>query len=93
MGFIVICGTFMWQLAILVQKRFELQLKTFFLLVMVAIAFFTQITFYTIFKDSKNELVYPFGFFLSSFIYLFLVSFSELLVFSKSIFVKSRLSK
>jgi O-antigen/teichoic acid export membrane protein len=92
-GFIVICGTFMWQLAILVQKRFELQLKTFFLLLMVAIAFFTQITFYMIFKDSKNELVYPFGFFLSSFIYLFLVSFSELLVFSKSIFVKSRLSK
>jgi O-antigen/teichoic acid export membrane protein len=93
MGFIVICGTFVWQLAILVQKRFELQLKTIFLLLMVAIAFLTQIAFYMIFKDSHNQLLYPSGFLLSAFVYLFLVSFSELLVFSKSILPISKLSK
>ena len=84
-GFIVICGTFIWQLSVLVQKRFELQLKSFFLLIMMAIAFFTQIIFYLIFKNWSSELLYPLGFLLSSIVYLFLISFSELIAFSDSI--------
>lgn len=92
-GFIVICGTFTWQLAVLVQKRFELQLKSFFLLKMISIAFFAQIIFYLIFKNYNSELLYPLGFLLSSVVYLFLISFSELMAFSKSIKHKSKILK
>lgn len=92
-GFIVVCGTFIWQLAILVQKRFELQLKSFFLLLMVATAFLIQIIFYLVFAKSNNPLLYPLGFLLSSIVYLFLISFSELIVFSKSVWAKSKLLK
>jgi hypothetical protein len=84
MGFIVICGTFIWQIAILVQKRFELKQKTFFLLSMVFIAFLTQLLFYIIFKNDNSPLIYPLGFLLSAFIYLALISISELAAISKS---------
>lgn len=94
MGFIVICGTFIWQLAILAQKRFELQFKTFYLLVMAAITFFIQVIFYLLFKDyHNNQLLYPLGFLLSSFIYLLLISFTELLSFSKKIRLKRKILK
>ncbi len=92
-GFIVICGTFIWQLAVLAQKRFELQLKSFFLLKMMALAFFVQIVFYLVFKEYHNELLYPLGFLLSSVVYLFLISFSELMAFSKSMKHKSKILK
>ncbi len=88
MGFIVICGTFIWQIAILVQKRFELKLKSFFLFLMAAIAFSAQILFYLIFKDKNISLLYPLGFLLSSAIYLFLISFSELISIAKSLIRK-----
>ncbi|MDE3185316.1 MAG: oligosaccharide flippase family protein [Bacteroidota bacterium] len=84
MGFIVICGTFIWQLAILAQKRFELKLNSFFLLAMVVIAFTIQLIFYFLFKSNNNILVYPAGFLLSAFVYLLLISFSELISFSRS---------
>lgn len=90
MGFIVICGTFIWQLAILVQKQFELQLKSLFLFLMMAIAFSVQLIFYLVFKNFHIELLYPLGFLLSSVVYLFLISFSELMAFSKSIRLKSK---
>lgn len=85
MGFIVIMGTFTWQIAILVQKRFELKLKSLFLLAMVIIAFAAQITFYLLFRNYNNQLLYPLGFLLSTCVYLFLVSISELIAISKSI--------
>jgi O-antigen/teichoic acid export membrane protein len=92
MGFIVICGAFIWQIAILAQKRFELKQKTFFLLRMVFIAFLTQLLFYIIFKNYNNPLVYPLGFLLSAFVYLVLISTSELLTVSKSLKQKSKYS-
>ena len=82
-GFIVICATFIWQIAILVQKRFELRQKTFFLLAMVVIAFLSQFLFYILFKNLNTMLLYPLGFLLSTFIYLVLISFTELLTISK----------
>lgn len=91
MGFIVICGTFVWQLAILVQKRFELQLKSFFLLLMVAIAFLAQVSFYLILKKYNIALLYPLGFLLSSIVYLLLISFTELITFSKSLRLKLKI--
>jgi hypothetical protein len=90
MGFIVICGTFAGQLAILVQKRFELQLKSFFLFLMMCIAFFVQIIFYFVFKKYNYELLYPLGFLLSSLVYLILVSSSELITMAKSTSFKSK---
>ncbi|MGH2565174.1 MAG: oligosaccharide flippase family protein, partial [Ginsengibacter sp.] len=89
MGFIVISGTFMWQIAILVQKRFELKLRSLYLLMMVIIAFTSQITLYIIFKNYNSQLLYPLGFLLSAFVYLFLISISELVAISKSINFKS----
>jgi O-antigen/teichoic acid export membrane protein len=88
MGFIVIIATFIWQIAILVQKRFELKLRSGILLVMVIIAFTSQITLYILFRRSSNQLIYPLGFLLSTFVYLVLVSLSELLTLSKSIRLK-----
>lgn len=89
MGFVVIAGTFIWQIAILVQKRFELKLKSLYLLAMVIISFVSQIIFYYVFKNYNNQLLYPLGFLLSSIIYLFLISVSELVAISKSIKIKS----
>lgn len=85
MGFIVIAGTFTWQLAILVQKRFELKLRSLYLLAMVIIAFVSQVVFYLVFKNYFSQLLYPLGFLLSAFVYLFLISISELIAVSKSL--------
>lgn len=85
MGIIVIAGTFIWQIAILIQKRFELQLKSLFLLAMVAIAFSAQIICYLIFSKYNNQLLYPLGFLLSAIIYLFLISISDVVAYSKSL--------
>lgn len=79
MGFIIIVGTFAWQIAVLVQKRFELKMKSMTLLKMIVIAFLAQILFYCVFWKSHNELIYPLGFLISSLVYLFLVSATEVL--------------
>lgn len=85
MGFIVIAGTFTWQIAILVQKRFELKLKSLYLLMMVIIAFASQVIFYLVFKNYNNQILYPLGFLFSAIVYLFLISISELVAVSKSL--------
>jgi O-antigen/teichoic acid export membrane protein len=84
-GFIIICGTFVLQLAILAQKRFELKFNTLYLLLMSAITFVIQVIFYLVLKHLNNPLIYPLGFLLATVVYLFLISFTELLSFSKSI--------
>ena len=76
-GFLVIAATFIFQISILVQKRLELQLKSMFLLKMIFIAFFSQIIFYIIFRNSNNELIFPLGYLISSSVYLFLVSIKK----------------
>ena len=83
MGYIIICGTFIWQLAILAQKRFEMEMRSKFLLVMVAIAFLSQLSFYIIFRNSESVLLYPLGFLLSAIVYLLLISMSEIISFIK----------
>ncbi len=85
MGFIVITATFVWQIAVLAQKRFELKLRSLYLLGMVIIAFFTQIAFYLLFRNNNSQLLYPLGFLLSAVVYLFLISISELITVSKSL--------
>ena len=83
MGFIAIAGTFVWQIAVVTHKPFELKLKSLFLFFMVAISFFSQVTFYWIFQESANPLIYPLGYLLSAVMYLFLVSFFQLPVIFK----------
>lgn len=75
MGFLVIAGTFVWLIAVVVHKRFELQLQSFFLLRMVAMAFLIQLGIYFIFQKSHSLLLYPMGYFISGLLYLLLVSF------------------
>ncbi len=83
MGFVVITGTFVWQIAMVVHKFFELRLQSLFLLGMVTIAFLIQALFYIIFQKSTDPLLYPVGYLLSGLIYLFLVSFSQIVINSK----------
>jgi O-antigen/teichoic acid export membrane protein len=85
MGFIVIVGTFTWQIAILVQKRFELKLKSLYLLKMVIIAFASQFIFYFLFENYNSSLLYPLGFFLSAVVYLFLISLTEFVGVKRSL--------
>jgi O-antigen/teichoic acid export membrane protein len=86
MGFIVICAAFVFQLAILAQKRYELHLKSRRLLVMVIVAFFAQIIFYIVFREMNNPLLYPLGFLLATMVYLALLSASELNSFRKQFY-------
>lgn len=83
MGLILIAGTFIWQMAIIVHKRYELKFKSTFLLGMVAIAFMSQLLLYIFFDKSNNLLLYPLGYALSSVVYLFLVSIGLIGIFLK----------
>lgn len=75
MGLFIIIGTFLWQIAIVIHKWYELKFKSRILLLMISVAFIFQILLYTIFGNSKNVLLYPTGYILASVVYLFLVSF------------------
>ncbi|MBS1735228.1 MAG: oligosaccharide flippase family protein [Bacteroidetes bacterium] len=85
MGFLVITGSFIWQVGILIQKRFELRMQSFVLLILVIIAFAVQLLFYLLFGSSGSELIYPIGFVLSATVYVLLISFTELRVLIKSV--------
>ena len=74
MGFITIAGTFIWQIGIVVQKRYELQMKNLFLLWMVALAFAGQLVFYLMFQKYNEPLLYPLGFLLSAVMYVLFIS-------------------
>jgi O-antigen/teichoic acid export membrane protein len=74
-GLIVIAGTFVWQISMVLQKRFELRLLSFLLLVMIAIAIAIQILVYLVFQKENNVLLYPIGYLISGLIYLILVSY------------------
>ncbi len=70
MGMLIIGGTFLWQIAMLVQKQFELLLKTRLLLLAVAFSLICQCFFYWVIRREGAEYI-SFGFFLSGTIYLF----------------------
>jgi O-antigen/teichoic acid export membrane protein len=74
MGEIIIAGSFMWQIGIVVHKYYEMKFKSGHLFIMIAIAFICQLTFYWIFKNNTNRLLFPAGYALASFVYLILVS-------------------
>ena len=78
MGFITIAGTFIWQIGIVIQKRYELQLKNLFLLGMVSLAFAGQLVFYFVFQKYVEPLLYPLGFLLSAILYVLFISLPEI---------------
>lgn len=81
MGFIVIFGTFIWQMAIVMQKHFELKLKSLFLLKMVVVAFLVQLFIYMFLGNTTNQLLYPLGYLAAAVTYLLLVSYSEIKIY------------
>lgn len=83
MGLFIIAGTFIWQMAIVMQKRYELKFKSLYLLAMVSIAFLLQLLLYILFNKCSSQLLYPIGYATASVVYLFLVSFSAIGTFFK----------
>ncbi len=72
-GAMIIAGTFLWQMAMVVHKRYELRMNTRFLLMMVMIAAAVQVLIYLL-AGPAHPLLYPAGFLTASGLYLFLVS-------------------
>ncbi len=75
-GFIVITATFILQIAMVVHKRYELRKMSLFLLGTVITALSAQLIFYWFFHETASPLLYPLGYLLAAFVYLFIVSFS-----------------
>lgn len=83
MGMIVIAASFIWQVGIVFQKKYELQKKSFFLLKTVAFSFVCQLLFYFLNSDSISPIVYPAGFLVACSVYLFLILFFHFNIKSK----------
>jgi O-antigen/teichoic acid export membrane protein len=83
MGLLVIAGTFIWQMAIIIHKRYELKYRSGLLLGMVIIAFFSQLLLYAVLNKVYGFLLYPAGYVLASLIYFVLVSFDLVKVLFK----------
>ena len=88
-GFLLIVSAFLWQMAMVIHKRHELELKTNHMLWYIILAFFAQIFFYYIFYDHHNFLIFPMGCLMDSLCYLILVSFPPGFNFSGFIHLKS----
>lgn len=76
MGVLIIGGTFLWQIALLVQKRFELLLQSRLLLISIMVSLAVQWLFYVCLPLQKPETI-PVGFFLSAVIYLLFLLFAH----------------
>lgn len=77
-GFLIICGSFIWQFAILAQKKYELNKRTGFLLILMSAAFTLEMLFYLAFRGTSNKLLAPFGFLVATSAYLILLMIPEL---------------
>jgi len=87
-GLIIIVATFIWQIAMMVQKKYELQLRSRHILYMLMTAFLVQILFYFFFRQSSSQLLYPLGYLLSTVVYLLLISFSDIVILIRGFFHK-----
>ncbi|MEY4702941.1 MAG: hypothetical protein RIR96_838, partial [Bacteroidota bacterium] len=81
MGFIILCGTFIWQIAMVVHKYYELRMKSHYLLFMVVAAFGLQLLFFQSIKHIQDPVWYSMGYLCSSSFYLVMVSFKHILRF------------
>ena len=76
LGIFIITGTFLWQIALLVQKRFELRLQSGWLLLAILVAFAGQAIFYNIAPQSGVSSI-PMGYLLSAVVYLLILLVSR----------------
>ncbi len=74
MGFLVITSTIVWQIAMLVHKKFELKYHTIMQLKLIILSFLVQLVLYLLFSASRQLVLYPLGNLIFSVIYLVLVS-------------------
>lgn len=74
-GLLILCGTFVWQIAILLHKPMELKMQSVMLLAIIAIAFVSQLIFYYLFRSADYLLICPAGFCLAAVVYVLLVGF------------------
>ena len=86
MGFIVLVGTFVWQIAMVVHQKYVLKLKSRYLLFIIIAAFCIQLIFYWFVRKSSNPLIYPAGYLIAASSYLFFASISQTSSFLKSLF-------
>jgi O-antigen/teichoic acid export membrane protein len=77
MGFIILAGTFAWQISMVIHQQYILKLKSRFLLLMIFLAFLIQIAYYWFIADPKSPISYPLGYFFAAVAYLFLISLSS----------------
>ncbi|CAN5283563.1 hypothetical protein BH09BAC2_BH09BAC2_02900 [soil metagenome] len=82
-GLLIIAGTFVWQIAMVAHKRFELKFQSTYLLYMMLSALIVQLILYGFFVKKSGILIYPIGYLAASGTYLFLVAFSTNLVYLK----------
>lgn len=75
MGFIILSGTFIWQIAMVVHKYYELRMKSHYLLAMVVVAFGMQLVYFQCIKQKHDPVMYSMGYLCSSSVYLVMVSF------------------
>lgn len=75
LGFILIAGTFVWQMAMVVNKTYELKLQTLRLVKYAISALVIQAAYYYFLYDELTGLHIAFGYFISAFVYFCLVSF------------------
>jgi O-antigen/teichoic acid export membrane protein len=73
MGLITILGTFVWQIAMVTHKYYELKQMSLVLLKMVATAFAVQLCMYIFLERLKTPLLYPIGFLVSALVYLIFI--------------------
>jgi O-antigen/teichoic acid export membrane protein len=87
MGFVVLAGTFVWQIAMVIHQKYVLKLKSRYLLFIIAIAFFVQLIFYWFARKSDDPIIYPLGYLIAASMYLFFVSISHLSTILRSLFI------
>jgi hypothetical protein len=83
-GMLIISASFIWQMAMVVQKFLELEQRSKTMLAMVVAAFAIQIIFYTVFKN-KNALIFPAGLLVASTAYFVLIVCKSYQIITKNI--------
>lgn len=73
-GLIIIAGTFLWQMAMVLNKQYELKLQSNRLLLFAGITLLVQLVYFYYFYQSLTTLFIAGGYLLSSFVYLVLVA-------------------
>jgi len=75
LGFIIITGTFIWQIAMVVNKIFELQMKSLKMLYAAIITLLLQLLYYFFIRNTNSPLMISLGYLFASVSYLCVLLF------------------